>query len=46
MRAMGLEYGEMGRVLRVSGGWETSAEEWAGLAEALEEVSRELEASP
>ena len=45
MRAMGLEYGEMGRVLRVSGGWETSAEEWAGLAEALEEVSRELEAS-
>lgn len=46
MMAMGLEYEEMGRVLRVSGGWETSAEEWAGLAEALEEVSRELQDAP
>lgn len=45
MMAMGLGFEEMGRVLRVSGGWETTAEEWEGLAEALREVSRDLETS-
>jgi cysteine desulfurase len=46
MMAMGLDFGEMGRVLRVSGGRETTAEEWEGLAEALLEVSRELQDAP
>lgn len=42
MAAMGLEYEEMGRVLRISGGWETTKEEWMSLADALEEVGEEL----
>ncbi len=42
MLAMGLDYGEMGRVLRVSGGGETTAEDWEALAEALVEISGEL----
>jgi cysteine sulfinate desulfinase/cysteine desulfurase-like protein len=42
MMAMGLNYEEMGRVLRVSGGGETRAEEWEGLAEAIIEVGGEL----
>jgi cysteine desulfurase len=45
MRAMGLDYEEMGRVLRVSGGGETTAEEWADLAAAIIEVGGDL-ASP
>jgi cysteine desulfurase len=45
MMAMGLDYEEMGRVLRVSGGGETTAEEWDGLADAIIEVGGEL-ASP
>ena len=45
MMAMGLDYEEMGRVLRVSGGGETTAEEWADLAAAIIEVGGEL-ASP
>ncbi len=43
MEAMGLGYDEMGRVLRVSSGWETSPEDWTALAEALEEVHASLE---
>lgn len=43
MEAMGLTYEEMGRVLRISGGWETSEEDWQGLAEALEAVAADLE---
>ncbi|MEM6917338.1 MAG: aminotransferase class V-fold PLP-dependent enzyme, partial [Verrucomicrobiota bacterium] len=42
MAAMGLEFEEMGRVLRVSGGWETTEKDWMSLADALEEVGREL----
>lgn len=42
MMAMRLAYDEMGRVLRVSGGGETSAEEWETLADALAEVEKEL----
>lgn len=45
MMAMGLDHEEMGRVLRVSGGVETTAEEWGGLAGAIIEVGGEL-ASP
>ncbi len=39
---MGLDYEEMGRVIRVSGGWSTSEEDWAALAEAFIEVAEEL----
>ncbi|MCG8600283.1 MAG: aminotransferase class V-fold PLP-dependent enzyme [Verrucomicrobiales bacterium] len=42
MAAMGLDFDEMGRVLRLSGGWKTSVEDWLALAGALEEVSAEL----
>lgn len=42
MRAMGLDYAEMGRVLRVSGGGGTAREDWQGLAEALLEIAGEL----
>jgi cysteine sulfinate desulfinase/cysteine desulfurase-like protein len=45
MLAMGLDFEEMGRVLRVSGGGGTAAEEWDDLAAALIEVGGEL-ASP
>lgn len=44
MMAMGLDYEEMGRVLRVSGGWETEASDWESLAGALAAVAAELEA--
>ena len=42
MMAMGLDYEEMGRVLRVSGGPGTSREDWKGLAEAILAVGAEL----
>jgi cysteine desulfurase len=42
MAAMGLDYGEMGRVIRVSGGWTSGGEEWDALARALVEVGRDL----
>lgn len=42
MEAIGLSYEEMGRVLRFSGGWETTDADWDGLAAALESVWREL----
>ncbi len=43
MMALGLDYGEMGRVLRVSGGWETTAAEWEALAGAILAISEELQ---
>ncbi len=43
MMAMGLGFEEMGRVLRISGGRDTTPKEWDGLADAFGEVSRELE---
>lgn len=42
MMAMGLDFEEMGRVIRVSGGWETEASDWDVLAAALLEVEAEL----
>ena len=42
MAAMGLDYEEMGRVIRVSGGWTTGGDEWEALARALVEVARDL----
>jgi cysteine sulfinate desulfinase/cysteine desulfurase-like protein len=39
---MGLDHEEMGRVLRLSGGWETTEEDWLTLAEALFEIEEEL----
>ena len=38
MMAMGLDFKEMGRVLRISAGWETAKEDWFGLSDALSEV--------
>lgn len=43
MMAMGLDFEEMGRVIRVSGGWETEAAEWDALAAALLEIAATLE---
>ncbi len=42
MAAMGLDFEEMSRVLRVSSGWETTAEDWSALADALVAVAEEL----
>lgn len=42
MSAMGLDYEEMGRVMRISAGWDTSSEEWDALAAAIEEVAADL----
>jgi cysteine desulfurase len=46
MMAMGLSYEEMGRVLRISGGGETTAEEWDALADAIIKVGGELASNP
>ncbi len=43
MEAMGLDYDKMGRVMRLSGAWATTREDWAALLEALENVWNELE---
>ena len=43
MEAMGLDYEEMGRVIRVSGGWETGSDDWEALLEALVTVSDQLD---
>ena len=42
MAAMGLDFDAMSRVIRLSGGWETTVDEWGALAEALFEVESEL----
>lgn len=42
MAAMGLDFDEMSRVLRVSGGWDSSESDWSALAAALCEVEAEL----
>lgn len=46
MMAMGLDYEEMGRVLRVSGGPGTGGEDWSALAEAILGVGEELASNP
>lgn len=43
MEAMGLDHDQMGRVLRISGGWETTVEDWRALASAMAEVGAELD---
>ncbi len=42
MAEAGLDHDEMGRVIRASGGWETTCEDWTALADALAEVDAEL----
>lgn len=42
VRALGAEEDELRRVLRFSGGWETSVADWLALAEAVREVDVEL----
>jgi cysteine desulfurase len=44
MAAMGLDFEEMGRVIRVSGGWETTVGDWDALAEAFAAVAADLTA--
>ena len=43
MAAMGIDYDEMGRVLRLSSGWSTSGADWDALADALVEVWQSLQ---
>jgi len=43
MEAMGLDSGEMGRVLRASALWSTAREDWEELAEAMERVWDDLQ---
>lgn len=45
MQAMGLNYEEMGRVLRFSSSMQASTREWNALADAIAVVDRDLEAS-
>jgi cysteine desulfurase len=45
VQALGADWEELRRVVRVSSGWETSEADWAALAEAFAEVSRGLDAS-
>ncbi|MFK5923298.1 MAG: cysteine desulfurase family protein [Verrucomicrobiota bacterium] len=43
MEAMGLDFDQMSRVLRISGGWQTKEEDWMALADALAEVWEDLQ---
>ena len=42
LAALGADADEMRRVIRVSGGWETTAEEWRGLAAAFSETGADM----
>jgi cysteine desulfurase len=42
MAAMGLGFEDMGRVIRVSAGWETAESDWDALADAFVEVAVDL----
>ncbi len=42
MEAMGLDFDQMNRVLRISGGWQTEGKHWNALVDALLEVWEEL----
>jgi len=44
LAAMGIDADAARRALRVSGGWETTAADWAALATALAEAGKELDA--
>ena len=46
LAAMGLEPGEARRTLRISSGWETTADDWRDLLEAMVTVSVEQAATP
>ncbi len=43
LAALGASDDEMRRVIRVSSGWETSAEDWRALLQAFTEVGREMD---
>ncbi len=43
MEAMGLDFAEMGRVLRISGGWETTTADWEALGEGLLKTWKNLD---
>ncbi len=43
MAAMGLDHEAMGRVIRISGGWQTTGEDWLAMAAAMIEVGAELD---
>ncbi len=45
MEAMGLDFDEMGRVLRISGGWETAADDWSALADAFAKTWKDLDSA-
>ncbi len=42
MEAMGLDFDQMSRVLRISGGWQTREQDWMALADALGRVWEDL----
>lgn len=44
VQALGATWEELKRVVRISGGWQTTAEDWQALAAAFEETGRELDA--
>ena len=44
VQALGASWEELGRVVRVSGGWETTAAQWQALVAAFAEVSHSLDA--
>lgn len=44
VQALGADWEELRRVVRVSSGWDTSEADWAALAEVFAEVSRGLDA--
>jgi cysteine desulfurase len=44
VQALGADPQELRRVVRISGGWQTTAEEWHALAQAFAEVAAELDA--
>jgi len=46
LAALGASFDDMRRVVRVSGGWDTTAEDWDALAQAFVTVSDELEQAP
>ncbi|MCB1121108.1 MAG: cysteine desulfurase [Verrucomicrobiae bacterium] len=42
MEAMGLDFDQMSRVLRISAGWQTSREDWLALAQGISQVYQDL----
>jgi cysteine desulfurase len=44
VEALGASWEELSRVVRVSGGWETTAAQWQALSKAFAEVSQSLDA--